>query len=170
MGVFMKKFILPAIACVVVIAAIVVFAAVPGSSEKTGDTAGQTAESLPSGGVLQISAEDLSADEVSFIRLSDDSKIELLARLGEDGMPKISLGTCQSCNGSPGAYYTQMDGELMCNNCGLTFPVSVVGEESEGCHPISIDPSLVTITEDGISANVDDLRVYEELFESVEAH
>lgn len=119
---------------------------------------------------MKIPAADLSQDEVTFVRLADDSKVELLLRLGEDGMPKISLGTCQSCNGSPGAYYTQQGDELQCNNCKLTFPVTVVGEESMGCHPISVDPALVSVSEDSISWNVDDLRVYEELFQAVEEH
>ena len=173
-GVSMKKYILPAAAVIVVIAAVIVFLTVPKTSDQSSETpqetAARSAEAAQAGGVLEIPAADLSEDEVTFIRLAEDSKVELLARMGEDGLPKIALGTCQSCNGSPGAYYTQQGSELQCNNCGLTFPVSVVGEESEGCHPISIDPALVDITEDGITLKVDDLRGYEALFEAVEEH
>ena len=49
---------------------------------------------------LLIRKTELSTEKVSFIRPIEESKIELLARIGEDGEIKIVLGTCQSCNRS----------------------------------------------------------------------
>ena len=119
----MKKFILPVLAAVLVIAAVIVIVTVP----KKGASASESA--LPEGsvsavsadteqeGVIRIPASSLSGETVSFIRVGEGSKVELLARIGDDGLPKVALGTCQSCNGSHNAYYVQIQEYLRCNNC-----------------------------------------------------
>ena len=119
---------------------------------------------------LVILAESLKTDEVSFIRLSSDSKIELLARKGSDGSVKIALGTCQSCNGSPYAYYTQEENVLICNSCGNAFPIEVLDQPGGGCHPIMIDSSIISPVEGGISLDIKGLKEYEPLFAKVEKH
>lgn len=121
-------------------------------------------------GNLVIYADRLSSEEVSFIRVSENSRIELLARLGDDGTVKAALGTCQSCNGSPGAYYTQNNEELMCNNCGLTFPVSVLDNPGGGCHPIMIKEEIMTYEGNDLVIDLEGLSIYEELFEGVADH
>ena len=68
-------------------------------------------------GNLRILAESLTTEKISFIRPSEESKLELLARKDGDGNVRVALGTCQSCNGSPMAYYTQEGDLLRCNNC-----------------------------------------------------
>lgn len=119
---------------------------------------------------LIIFAESLKTDVVSFIQLSPDSKIELLARKGSDGSVKIALGTCQSCNGSPYAYYTQEENFLICNNCGQAFPIEVLDQPGGGCHPIMIDESIISPVEGGISLDIKGLKEYEPLFAKVEKH
>ena len=121
-------------------------------------------------GNLRITAESLKTDQISFIRPSKDSKLELLARKGDDGKVKLALGTCQSCNGSPKAYYTQGGELLKCNNCGQTFPISVVDHPGGGCHPIMIDEKLIKEIEGGIQLNMDELKIYEPLFLRVAEH
>ena len=119
---------------------------------------------------LIILAESLKTDVVSFIQLSPDSKIELLARKGSDGSVKIALGTCQSCNGSPYAYYTQEENFLICNNCGQAFPIEVLDQPGGGCHPIMIDESIISPVKGGISLDIKGLKEYEPLFAKVENH
>ena len=121
-------------------------------------------------GDFVIYADRLSASEVSFIRLPGDSRIELLARLGDDGAAKAALGTCQSCNGAPGAYYNQEGDVLRCNNCGLTFPISVLDSPGGGCHPIMLDEGIVRYEGDDIVIDAAGLSPYEGLFEKVEEH
>jgi len=121
-------------------------------------------------GNIVIKSADLSKDKVSFLYINEDSKIELLAILGENGEVKVSFGTCQSCNGSPYAYYVQKGSLLVCNNCGQSFPVSEVGESAGGCHPIPIPEEIITRTEDGIILDTEALMKAEELFEKVIAH
>lgn len=158
-----NNIILPLIAAALVITAMVIVFVLPEKSNNA-----EVAD--PDKSFIQIDTADLSSDHVSFIRLGGDSKIELLARKGDDGNPRVALGTCQSCNGSPGAYYTQEGDLLKCNNCGLTFPVSVLDEPGGGCHPIMIDEDMITTTANGITIDKEKLHKYEGLFAKVEAH
>jgi uncharacterized membrane protein len=160
-----KKWILPAAAALTVAIAVLVIVLVP----KNNNSASPYAERNAEGNVV-IRSKDLSSAQVSFIRIGADSKIELLARIGDDGRAKAALGTCQSCNGSPAAYYTQEGSLLKCNNCGLTFPLSVLDAPGGGCHPIMIDTSLIRETQDGLILNTAGLMRYEDLFRKVAAH
>lgn len=163
------------IAAVVVIIAAVVLIVVPksGSTEQTNDAknnsvANTVAQTSDDG--LEILASQLSEDQISLFRVADDSKVELVAIKGSDGKAKVALATCQSCNGSPGAYYTQSGNLLRCNNCGLTFPLTVIGEEGSGCHPIMLDSTKVTEISDGVSVDKEYLLSFEPLFENVTEH
>ena len=98
----MKKWILPGIAALAAVIAIAVTVALPAGDRTTGSA---YAEQDGDGNVV-IRKSALYADQVSFIRIAEDSNIELLARLGDDGGISVALGTCQSCNGSPRAYNT----------------------------------------------------------------
>lgn len=158
-----KKWILPAAAAAAVAGALLVVALVPG--KKTGADA-----PVQEDGKLIIEESSLSSDQVSFIRIGEDSNIELLARIGDDGHIKVALGTCQSCKGSPWAYYTQKDNLLMCNNCGLTFALSVLDAPGGGCHPMTLDSSIVKEAEGRVELSLDALRPYEFLFEKVASH
>ncbi|MBQ9155818.1 MAG: DUF2318 domain-containing protein [Eubacterium sp.] len=162
----MKKLILPILAGVLLIAAAAVFLFTPASVKKD---ASSTEEPSVEGRIL-IKTADLKEDEVTFIRAGGDSRIELIARLGADGKPKVALGTCQSCNGAPGAYYSQDGDVLQCNNCGLTFPLEVIDQPGGGCHPITIDETIIESEKDGISIDMDKLSQYEDLFTSVKEH
>lgn len=137
-----------------------------GASVQTADAAAEINED----GNLVIYADRLSQEQVSFIRISENSRIELLSRLGDDGMVKAALGTCQSCNGSPRAYYTQEGSELKCNNCGLTFPISVLDSPGGGCHPIMLDEESMKYDGNDLVIDPEGLSVYEKLFSKVADH
>lgn len=171
----MKKYILPIVAAVVVIIAAVVLIVVPKSGSTVWEN--ETKSNLAANNAAQTSddhveilASQLSEDKISLFSVADNSKVELIAIKGADGKAKVALATCQSCNGSPGAYYTQKGNELQCNNCGLTFPLSVIGEEGSGCHPIMLDDTKVTETSDGILIDREYLLSLEPLFKNVAEH
>ena len=173
----MKKWILPVTAVAAVIAAVIVVQISPGKNEGKENSASESPAVVSESDVITGSDKDLlikktelSTEKVSFIRPIEGSKIELLARIGDDGEIKIVLGTCQSCNGAPGAYYTQKGDQLKCNNCGLTFPLNVLDSPGGGCHPIMPDESVFTKTEEGIIIHTDPLAGYEELFSKVAEH
>ena len=190
----MKNKILPIIAGVLVIVAVLVVIFIPKNS-KEGKSANAGSDSLQSttntttnptkktlakstsklatldeeGNVI-INKSDVSEDKISFLKYSEDSKIELIAIKGENGDVNVALGTCGSCNGSPKAYYNQSGDLLQCNNCGLTFPLDVIGIDGTGCHPIMIDESGITKTEEGITIRKDVLLKNESLFSKVVEH
>lgn len=177
-----KKWLLPLIAGISVVLALIVVVFIPkATNEGSGTTAsGEDRASTSSQaeiavadineGNMVIYADRLSSDRVSFIRISENSRIELLARLGDDGTVKAALGTCQSCNGSPGAYYTQEGDELKCNNCGLTFPISVLDSPGGGCHPIMLKEEIIRYEGNDLVIELDGLSAYEDLFSKVADH
>ena len=73
-------------------------------------------------------------------------------------------------HGSPGAYYTQEGSELKCNNCGLTFPVSVLDSPGGGCHPILPDEKIMQFEGNDLWIDLKGLSGYEELFVKVADH
>lgn len=162
----MKKWILPGIAALAAVIAIAVTVALPAGDRTTGSA---YAEQDGDGNVV-IRKSALSSDRVSFIRIAEDSNIELLARLGDDGGISVVLGTCQSCSGSPRAYYTQEGDVLKCNNCGLTFPLAVLDAPGGGCHPLMFSSSFEQESEGEIRLNLEALLQCEPLFEKVAAH
>ena len=121
----MKNKILPIIAGVLVIVAILVVIFIPknskedksanvesGSSQSTTNTTTNPTKNttikstsklatLDEEGNVIINKSDVSEDKISFLKYSEDSKIELIAIKGENGDVNVALGTCGSCNGSP---------------------------------------------------------------------
>ncbi len=165
----MKKYVLPILAVSVAAIAIAVSVIQPQSKSQQ-QSAAKTETTVDANGDYFISTANLSSDTVSFIRPDENSKVELLARIGDDGAPKLALATCQSCNGAPGAYYTQEGDVLRCNNCGLTFPLSVVDEPGGGCHPMILSDNAYTVEEDGILLKKIVVTSTESLFEKVADH
>ena len=172
-----KSLLLPLAAGIMVVLALIVVLFFPKGADRGNSTAAETerrtendAAELRTDGSLMIHADRLSTDKISFIRISENSRIELLARLGDDGTVKAALGTCQSCNGSPGAYYTQKGDELKCNNCGLTFPISVLDSPGGGCHPIMLDSKIVRHEGNDLVIDMNGLLAYEGLFSKVADH
>lgn len=166
-----RKWILPGVAAAAALVALLLTAFLPAAKPgaEPAAEAGAYAERDGEGNIV-IRKSALSSDQVSFIRVAEDSNIELLARLGDDGGISVALGTCQSCNGSPRAYYTQEGDVLRCNNCGLTFPLAVLDAPGGGCHPLMFSSSFVQESEEEIRLNLEALLQCESLFEKVAAH
>ena len=161
----MKKA-LPIAAALLVLAAILVVVLLPKGGHEDHNMP-EVATLLDNGDVL-ISTDALMEDTVSFITPNDNKKLELVAIKDEDGEAHVALGTCQSCNGAPGAYYNQVGDELQCNNCGLTFPLSILGEDGSGYHPILLKSSEYEKTDEGILVYAKTLKNREALFSKVD--
>ena len=168
----MKRYFLPVLAVLCAVAAVIVLTVVPrsgGNRVSDGGQSGGYAERDDEGNVI-IQSDVLSTDTISFYRLENDSAVELIAIRSEDGTPYAALGTCQSCNGSPKAYYTQEGDKLKCNNCGLTFPISVLDNPGGGCHPIMLDETLLQYQGNDLVMDLSSLLAYEYLFSKVVNH
>ena len=96
---------------------------------------------------LTIDVSDLSSDISYFDYDADGIAMQLIARVDDAGTPKLSYNTCQSCAGSPYAYFEVVSGALVCRNCGNRFGFDTIGEtRNGGCMPMAVTDYTV---EDG---------------------
>lgn len=50
------------------------------------------------------------------------------------------VNTCQSCGGSPYAYFVQVGNKIQCQNCGSMFSIDELDNlTDDGCNPINIE-------------------------------
>lgn len=71
---------------------------------------------------------------------SDNVAIGLLAVKDSKGNVKVVVNTCQSCGGSPYAYFVQVGNKIQCQNCGNVFDIDELDNLVEdGCNPIPLE-------------------------------
>ena len=76
------------------------------------------------GSDLTINASTLTQEPAFVDWVQDGTAMQLIARKDETGAVRLAFNTCQSCGGSPYAWFEDLgDGNLQCQNCGLTFPL-----------------------------------------------
>ena len=119
----------------------------------------------------EIKFDDLEQSNATFVNYhSNGTSIELVAIKDIQNNIDIAFNTCQVCNGSPKAYFSQKNGKLICQNCGNTFPLKSIGESNNGCNPMTISESNVTKTDTGIILSKDYLEQNRNLFVNVAKH
>jgi uncharacterized membrane protein len=156
-----KSNLLPILTILVVVLATAIVIFVPkGNSNDTNQASnqGQNVESnnnttdenkVPSGiaatlndnGDVVINEADIT-EKASFLeyKSKDDITVGLLVVRASDGTVRTALDTCQVCNGSPYAYFTQVMNGVQCQNCGNIFKLDMIEQERGGCNPIPIMP------------------------------
>lgn len=77
----------------------------------------------------------------------DGITVSFFAVKANDGTIRTAFNTCQICNGSPYAYFTQEKEVFICNNCGNRYSLDMIEQERGGCNPIPISDKEKTITE-----------------------
>lgn len=118
------------------------------------------AQGTPSGGGLRIEADSLSTAPVFIDVEQDGTAMQVIALKDGEGKVRLAFNTCQSCGGSPYAWFEDLgDGRLQCQNCHQTFPLETVGTAgSVGCSPVPIiefteEGSVVTVPEAVLKEN-----------------
>ena len=105
-----------------------------GGDSKAAQEATEIEEAMAVDG-LAIPVAELTA-EPSFIDWEQDGiAMQLLALVNDDGEVQLAYNTCQSCAGSPYAYFEYANGMLICQNCGNRFGLDSVGRVAGGCNP-----------------------------------
>lgn len=99
-------------------------------------------------GDIVVKESDIS-DEVVYISYEYEGVvIGLLAVKDSNGEVKVVINTCQSCGGSPYAYFVQVGNKIQCQNCGNMFAIDELDNLVEdGCNPIAIEDKQ---TRDGV--------------------
>ena len=102
---------------------------------------------------LSFSISELT-EEPTFIDWKQDGTAMQLIALKSGDELRLAFNTCQSCHGSPWAWFEYLgDGTLQCQNCGQVFDLESVGTAAaSGCNPITvtdfkIDGDMVTVPE-----------------------
>ena len=102
-------------------------------SSKAVEEAAAIEESMKVDG-LAIRVADLTAEPALVDWKQDGIDMQLLA-LRNGGEVQLAYNTCQSCAGSPYAYFEYAGGVLTCQNCGNRFGLDSVGRVAGGCNP-----------------------------------
>ena len=99
-------------------------------------------------GNIIIKESDIT-DKVVYISYEYEGvTIGLLAVKDSNGNVKVVINTCQSCGGSPYAYFVQVGNKIQCQNCGNMFAIDELDNLVEdGCNPIAVEDKQ---TKDGI--------------------
>lgn len=169
----MKNRNLIVITVLVLIIAIIVIIVVP--SNKTSDTTSNTSRIIDAyvneDGDVEINLDDLDTSNATFINYKlNDTTIELVAIINDQGNVDIAFNTCQVCNGSPKAYFIQQNDMLICQNCGNAFSLSSIGSMAYGCNPMTIDTNNLSNEDTKVVISQDFLSQNQDLFINVAQH
>lgn len=133
------------------------------SSGNDGATASNTTAGTAASSVTTANAEGLRiplselTQAVSYYDYNaNGTPMQVLARIDESGVPHVSYNTCQSCAGSPYAYFETEGDDLVCQNCGNRFALSTIGQAGYGCMPMML--TQYTVTEESIDISAETLN------------
>ena len=112
-----------------------------------------------------VNKEDIT-DKVTYISYEYEGvTIGLLAVRDSKDNVKVVINTCQSCGGSPYAYFVQVEDKIECQNCGSRFAIDDLGNLTEdGCNPIAIEE--LNENDDNIVIGTNQLKRLKDKFEN----
>lgn len=120
---------------------------------------------LDDNGDIIINKEEVTEEVGYYSYKYEGVIIGLLAVRDSKGNVRVVVNTCQSCGGSPYAYFVQVGDKIQCQNCGNMFEIDSLGElEETGCNPIAIENKEETSKSMKISHI--ELEQYKEKFEN----
>ena len=115
-------------------------------TENAASVESQTNETAAASGTvsdgLKIPLDSLSAQPCFVDWEQDGAPMQLIALLDGDQV-RLAYNTCQSCAGSPYAYFEYADGLLTCQNCGNQFGLDSVGAVVGGCNPLPVGEASI---------------------------
>lgn len=136
-----------------------------GKSDNSAEKAAATGYITPTveNGEIAIDTDTLT-ELPQFVNYdSNGTNIQMIALNASDGSARLSLNTCQACNPSPKAYFKEVNGKLVCQNCGNVFTMDSVGEASGGCNPMNVN---YVIEDNNLTVKAADLDSYADKFVS----
>lgn len=124
----------------------------------------ETANEIKEGENLVIPISDLSEKARFYPVEVDGTEMEVIAGKDSQGEIRTAFNTCQVCYDSGNGYYRQLGDELVCQNCGNSFTMDVVGETAGGCNPVPILEENRTVTDSEIQISYDFLKESSDIF------
>lgn len=117
------------------------------STENTASSDTSVPVALNETGDVVIQIADITETATFYSYDSNGTKMGLFAVKASDGTVRTALNTCQICNGSPYAYFTQQDDTFQCLNCGNIYSLDMIEQERGGCNPVPIMADEKTVTD-----------------------
>ncbi|MCB2186180.1 MAG: DUF2318 domain-containing protein [Deltaproteobacteria bacterium] len=74
-------------------------------------------------------------------KTKDGLTIRFFVIKGSDGMLHTAFDACEVC-WRAGLGYSQDGPDMICNKCGMRFPVDKLNTEKGGCHPVSLKSTI----------------------------
>jgi uncharacterized membrane protein len=117
---------------------------------------GATAAAGSDGEELRIPIAELADGRAKFYTysLAGGKQVKLFAVKSSDGVLRTAFDACDVCYEAKRGY-TQQGDEMVCNECGRTFPVIKVNTVSGGCNPA---PLTRTVQGDHLIIKASDLE------------
>ena len=134
------------------------------NATETNETANNTANEIKEGENLVIPISDLSEKATFYPVKLDGTEMEVIAGKDSQGEIRTAFNTCQVCYDSENGYYRQLGEELVCQNCGNSFTMDVVGETGGGCNPVPILEENRTVTDSEIQISYEFLKEFSNIF------
>ena len=131
---------------------------------ETNETANNNANEIKEGEKLVIPISDLSEKATFYPVKVDGTEMEVIAGKDSQGEIRTAFNTCQVCYDSGNGYYRQLGEELVCQNCGNSFTMDVVGETGGGCNPVPILEENRTVTDSEIQISYEFLKESSDVF------
>lgn len=114
-------------------------------------------------GNIVIDSSEVTDQVIYYSYEYEEVTIGLLTVRDSSGNIKVVVNTCQSCGGSPYAYFVQVGDKIQCQNCGNVFDIDKLDDlESDGCNPIAIEDR--TDEDDKIIIGTDQLKKLKDKF------
>ena len=95
---------------------------------------------LDNNGNIIIKEDEITEEAVYISYEYEGVTIGLIAVRDSEGKVIVIINTCQSCGGSPYAYFVQVGNKIQCQNCGNLFDIDDLDNLTpDGCNPIGIE-------------------------------
>ena len=135
-------------------------------TEKTeiNESANNTANEIKEGKKLVIPISNLSEKATFYPVEVDGAEMEVIAGKDSKGEIRTAFNTCQVCYDSGNGYYRQLGDELVCQNCGNSFTMDVIGKTAGGCNPVPILEENRTVTDSEIQISYEFLKESSDIF------
>jgi hypothetical protein len=113
--------------------------------------------------LISINYSDI-IDNTYFDYVIDGIDIGLFGIRDSNNDIKLVINTCQSCTGSPNAYFIKYDDTyIQCQNCGNLFKIDDLGNlVDDGCNPIGIDS--IKYLDDKLEFDLSEIISYKDNF------
>jgi len=107
-------------------------------SDLLGFDTGEEDDSVTENADLHIPIDELGAKPIVYRAMVDGVAMEVIACKASDGSVITAFNTSETCQNTGKGYFVIEGDELVCQYCGTRVPISELGKDRDGCHPIPI--------------------------------